>query len=49
MTLISELPAELEARLKNEARSRGITIEALAIEILNAYLDEVDRERDSAT
>lgn len=49
MTLILELPAEIEARLKADAKARGVTPEALAIEILNACLDEVDRERESAT
>lgn len=40
MTLILELPAEIEARLNAEAQARGITPEAIAIEKMSAFYKE---------
>ena len=53
MTLILELPIELETALASEAKSRGVAVETLAIERLRAPLnakprtiDDVKTERD---
>lgn len=40
MTLILELPVEIEARLKAEARARGIAPEMLALEKMSAFYEE---------
>jgi plasmid stability protein len=47
MTLVLELPPELEARLRAEATRRGMTPEALAVEIITAALAR--DEEDAAT
>ena len=40
MTLVLELPAEIETALENIARERGISMEELALEYLREFLAE---------
>lgn len=49
MTLILELPIEIEARLKAEARALGIAPEMLALETMRArYEENADNKRREA-
>lgn len=45
MTLILELPAEIEERIKADARARGITPEAIALEKMSALYGETPEQR----
>ena len=45
MTMILELPAELEARLKADARARGVAPEIVVVEAVSARYGESKSER----
>ena len=45
MTMILELPAELEARLKADARARGVAPEIVVVEAVSARYGETPEQR----
>ncbi len=45
MTLLLDLPSELEARLVVEAERSGLTTEDIAIQLLDKYLPAAERRK----